>query len=477
MKVTGTIVRRRSMGKHLAFAQIQRDQDQDHDQTEDNNDNSKREKDKIIQVSFRRASPSWNKDFDETFPTKASSLPYGAHVEMELYPRQGQTQKPFPRHNTDTETPNSHIDNNNDWEVHKWNIISDPRKIATFHATQIDSQGNKNGILYSKYLKLRADAFFQFHDPSSHPPHPRSIKPSSHFYSHNHSNKSIPASDTDTNPKVVTHPETIHNNIPFSNSINSHKITSFSPHGDKKAKTLRAKIFASWLMDTFGVDSLKPSTQQQSQSSQSNNNVGNNYQKDSGVLDVAGGKGQLSIELAALGQIPCTVIDPLVRKQEGKQFKKQIKRIQKVNGPLPNYICKGFYRHNIIIPTQSLQPSQQKEKGQYKGGENKVDCNMDKSMINLVKQATCVVGLHPDECTEDILDVALLYNKSVAIVPCCVFPSLFPTRQLQVPNTQGSRIVRTYNDFMQYLLEKDERLQVEALPFQGKNQVIYFIAK
>jgi len=30
-----------------------------------------------------------------------------------------------------------------------------------------------------------------------------------------------------------------------------------------------------------------------------------------------------------------------------------------------------------------------------------------------------LLGLHPDQCTEDILDVALEHNLSVAIVPCC----------------------------------------------------------
>ena len=32
----------------------------------------------VLQVVFWRASPSWNTRFDETFPTKASSLSYGA---------------------------------------------------------------------------------------------------------------------------------------------------------------------------------------------------------------------------------------------------------------------------------------------------------------------------------------------------------------------------------------------------------------
>jgi hypothetical protein len=91
---------------------------------------------------------------------------------------------------------------------------------------------------------------------------------------------------------------------------------------------------------------------------------------------------------------------------------------------------------------------------------------------SLVKQATCLVGLHPDECTEAILDTALLYGKPVAIVPCCVFPHMFPDRYLvdrpHVP-------VTTYEEFLQYLLEKDDRLQRATLAFEGRNQVIYYV--
>jgi hypothetical protein len=87
-----------------------------------------------------------------------------------------------------------------------------------------------------------------------------------------------------------------------------------------------------------------------------------------------------------------------------------------------------------------------------------------------VKQASILVGRYPDECTEDILDTALLYGKPVAIVPCCVFPQMFPDRYLagrpHIP-------VTTYEEFLRYLLEKDDRLQRATLPFEGRNQVIY----
>ena len=43
-----------------------------------------------------------------------------------------------------------------------------------------------------------------------------------------------------------------------------------------------------------------------------------------------------------------------------------------------------------------------------------------------------VVGLHPDEATDAIVDAALAARKPFAVVPCCVFPSAFPHRRLRV---------------------------------------------
>lgn len=58
--------------------------------------------------------------------------------------------------------------------------------------------------------------------------------------------------------------------------------------------------------------------------------------------------------------------------------------------------------------------------------------------------ATCwvlplqVVGLHPDQATDSILDFALECGKPFAIVPCCVFPRLFPHRRLRQPALDGA---------------------------------------
>jgi len=51
-----------------------------------------------------------------------------------------------------------------------------------------------------------------------------------------------------------------------------------------------------------------------------------------------------------------------------------------------------------------------------------------------------------------------------------VFPDLYPR---QLVSKDGETSVRSYDDFLQYLLDKDSGLQMATLPFDGKNKVIY----
>merc|ERR1712176_857264 len=74
-----------------------------------------------------------------------------------------------------------------------------------------------------------------------------------------------------------------------------------------------------------------------------------------------------------------------------------------------------------------------------------------------------IFGLHPDQATEAIVDCALEYEIPFAIVPCCVYPSLFPDRRL----ASGQGVVK-YKGFLQFLMEKDSRIQTARLPFKGR---------
>ena len=71
----------------------------------------------------------------------------------------------------------------------------------------------------------------------------------------------------------------------------------------------------------------------------------------------------------------------------------------------------------------------------------------------LLQQASIFVGLHSDQATETIVDYALLSGRPFAVVPCCVFPKLFPTRRL-VSGQKGecfSNLCFDYNGTIKYL--------------------------
>ena len=87
----------------------------------------------------------------------------------------------------------------------------------------------------------------------------------------------------------------------------------------------------------------------------------------------------------------------------------------------------------------------------------------------LLTSCSAIVGMHPDGATESIVDFALATGKPFAIVPCCVYSTLCPKRR----DGLGRR-VSTYRAFIEYLVAKaPDRIGVAALPFEGKNLVLY----
>eukprot|EP00192_Tetraselmis_astigmatica_P009072 CAMPEP_0117651542 /NCGR_PEP_ID=MMETSP0804-20121206/2150_1 /TAXON_ID=1074897 /ORGANISM="Tetraselmis astigmatica, Strain CCMP880" /LENGTH=663 /DNA_ID=CAMNT_0005457531 /DNA_START=197 /DNA_END=2191 /DNA_ORIENTATION=+ len=87
---------------------------------------------------------------------------------------------------------------------------------------------------------------------------------------------------------------------------------------------------------------------------------------------------------------------------------------------------------------------------------------------SLLEAASALVGMHPDQATEAIVDEAIAAGKPFAVVPCCVFPRIFGSRKLP----DGSQVV-TYKQFVDYLLAKDKRICLAYLPFVGRNKVLY----
>jgi len=93
---------------------------------------------------------------------------------------------------------------------------------------------------------------------------------------------------------------------------------------------------------------------------------------------------------------------------------------------------------------------------------------------DVFREADVIVGLHPDEATEVIVDLAIKYDKPFAVVPCCVFPTMFPGRV-----GRDGEEVRSHAQFCDYLEDKHEgvmRVELEEL-MKPANVVLYYKPK
>ncbi|GMH97499.1 hypothetical protein TrST_g9255 [Triparma strigata] len=160
--------------------------------------------------------------------------------------------------------------------------------------------------------------------------------------------------------------------------------------------------------------------------------------KKNHILDVAGGQGKLSLLLTLSGH-SVTLIDP--RPNSGLLSSKHRKQLRK-NGfvwPGAFKIHRGFFEN---------------------------DEETTKTFFNNDKK-TLVVGLHPDEATEAIVDAAIANRRPFAVIPCCIYSRIFRSRtHLNIP-------VRTYPQFLDYLQAKTEGVKRETLRFGGRNVVVY----
>lgn len=193
------------------------------------------------------------------------------------------------------------------------------------------------------------------------------------------------------------------------------------PHaaGDKKRSSQRARIFASWLVQTYGAERLRAG---------------------SGVLDVAGGRGDVAFELQAVCGIRATVVDP--------------------RAPQPR---KEHYRHLAAHP--DAMPAAH------------VRARFDEAFAasaehaGLVRSASLIVGMHPDEATGAVVEIAAALRVPFAVVPCCVFARAFPQR---VRPSDGAP-VSSHEDLLEWLASRTAPGEANScfLPFAGKNRVVY----
>ncbi|KAJ1460347.1 hypothetical protein M885DRAFT_509290 [Pelagophyceae sp. CCMP2097] len=195
----------------------------------------------------------------------------------------------------------------------------------------------------------------------------------------------------------------------------------------------RHRLFAKWLVETFGRDRLRI------------------------VLDVAGGRGELAEYLRRDWNLTCIVVDP-----------------------------KAGDCNLTCIADPKADASLAGLEGEAAARVFRVAACFDAALLGgggetalLLRTATFVVGLHPDEATDAVIDAALELGVPFAVVPCCVFPKLFHARRRRAadaarPGGFAEKAVVAKEDLLQYLQQKaGEGAAVSQMPFVGRNDVVH----
>ncbi len=95
------------------------------------------------------------------------------------------------------------------------------------------------------------------------------------------------------------------------------------------------------------------------------------------------------------------------------------------------------------------------------------DENIDENIF-IKKSCVLLIGMHPDEATVPIVQVAEKYNKNFAVVPCCVFPTKFPDRILK----NGDSVI-DYTQLIKYIQEIVPDASTGFLNIAGRNRILY----
>ena len=92
--------------------------------------------------------------------------------------------------------------------------------------------------------------------------------------------------------------------------------------------------------------------------------------------------------------------------------------------------------------------------------------------LRVIKSIKLVVGFHPDQATDACIDLAHVLDVPFCVCPCCVFPAEFTHRR-----TIDGKPVKHYDDLLRYLERKDSRIQRATLKFPetttARNIVLY----
>lgn len=202
-------------------------------------------------------------------------------------------------------------------------------------------------------------------------------------------------------------------------------------HGDA-AKTKHNEVFATWIVDTFGLDALR-----------------------GGVVDVAGGRGMLALELALKhGVEDVTLIEPKPLRLN-KSYRRRIKK-----WAARRAAAAADHADDAPTPVRHVQ-------SMFHGVDGDANAATTEASIAF-RDASVVLAMHPDQATEPFVDAALALNKNFALVPCCVFAGAHPGRK-----TADGEDVVTYAQLLDYIQAKAPDVKRDTLKCEGRKVVLY----
>ena len=226
----------------------------------------------------------------------------------------------------------------------------------------------------------------------------------------------------------------------------------------------RHRDFAKWLQANFPDSFRQSSCQRTVVNPHNSEDAPSPPPQKMHILDVAGGKGELSARLSMCLLQNVVMIDPrpanvvhcfesLVLPKIPKKWQKRLEDQRAENPKFVQEKLKERFRQLILC-----------------FDERTLEHNAD--IQEAVQNASLLIGLHSDGATEAIVDAALAYQKPFVVVPCCVFPNLFPQRTVVMKEGADRIPVRTHEQFCQFLLDKHPDFKLEILPFEGRNTAI-----
>jgi len=219
----------------------------------------------------------------------------------------------------------------------------------------------------------------------------------------------------------------------------------------------------------------------------------------------AGGSGALTFELAFMHGIKCTLVEPRPLKLHKLQHRQlqQSGRTVAVRTYTLEQLQQAWEAHGSALPTKEHDmcqlgvsfPLQQlplfgaldsSGAAVHPANVASTDQCVELQQVQawfgpelwgtqgwqLFGACSCVVGLHPDQATEAILEYAVQHDAPFALMPCCVFPRLFPHRRLHQEGGSQAVPVTSYEQLVEYL-QQQGRAERQVLDFEGANTVVY----